>query len=111
MGLKKDNYEVKSMGVTLPKAYAFIRNTKTEANGQGVATIAIHMSRELASNPAIRPFHEEKIYFTVDRNANDRATAYKAATTPRKDYVPNEHGEYVEQEVKPFFYGWENDIL
>ena len=112
MGLKTTNFEAKKMGEVLPEAYAIIRKIVTGENGQGVATIGVHRTRELASNPNIKPFHEEKIYFTVVRNVNDRETVYKKATTPYKSVEPNEEIGKDEEVIKyPFFYGWENDII
>ena len=106
MGLKISNYKVKSMGVTLPTAYAVIRNITV--NGEnGVATFAIHQSRELAIDTTIRPYHTENIHFKVDRNVNDRVTAYSVATEP---YVEKE-GKEEEVTKYPFFYGWQNDIV
>lgn len=112
MGLKTTNFEAKKMGEILPEAYAIIRSTVVNSNGQGVATIGVHRTRELASNPNITPYHEEKIYFTVNRNVNDRETVYKKATTPymTKEFNP-ETNMVEDKEVKPFFYGWENDII
>ncbi len=111
MGLKTTNFYVKSMKETLPQANAVIRSLVVEPNGQGVAVIGIHRTRELALDPMAKPFHEEKIYFTANRNVNDRATVYKKATEPYKvKDIDRETGEIVEVEKYPFFYGWENDI-
>ncbi len=105
MGLKISNYKVQCMGVTLPTAYAVIRNITV--NGEnGVAAFAIHQSRELAIDTTIRPYHMENIHFKVDRNVNDRVTAYRVATAP---YTEKEGKEEVTK--YPFFYGWENDII
>jgi hypothetical protein len=99
------------MGLTLPEAHAIIRSLKVDENGQGVATLAVHINREMAINPRIRPFHEEKVYFTVDRNESPYITAYRQAKTIQK--MPTydmETGLPKEVDVKPFFYGWEDVI-
>ena len=111
MGLKTTNYFVKEMQETLPQAYAVIRSLKVEPNGQGVSVIGIHRTRELALNPNVKPFHEEKIYFTANRTVNDRNTVYNKATTPYTAKEFNEETGKPEEVTKyPFFYGWENDI-
>ncbi len=112
MALKTTNFYVESMKETLPTAYAFIREIKADAYGNGVARIAVHKTRELASDPAVRPYHEEIVRFKVDRSKNDRETAYLAA----KAYTPEEKTvwqgqEFVKPAEKAFFYGWEDDIV
>lgn len=111
MGLKISNYEVKSMGVTLPTAYAVIRDITVKGE-MGVATFAIHSNRELAIDSTIRPYHTENVHFKVERNVNDRVTAYNKAITPyvEKQYN-NETGELEDITKYPFFYGWEKDIV
>ena len=112
MGLRTSNFEVKRMKEVLPEANAVIRSLRVDTNGQGVAIIGVHRTRELALDPAVTPFHEEKIYFTSDRNVNDRETVYKKATEPYKTMKPDlETHQMVEVEVKPFFYGWKDDRL
>ena len=111
MGLKTTNYEVKAMKEVLPEAYAVIRSLKVEENGQGVAKIAIHRTRELALDANVKPFHEELIYFTSDRKVNDRETVYRKATTSVIEKRYNFETQKLEDvEVKPYFYGWDNDI-
>lgn len=111
MGLKINNYEVKSMNVTLPTAYAVIRDITVKGE-MGVATFAIHESRELAINSTIRPYHTENVHFKVERNVNDRVTAYAKATTPYVEKQYNDETGKLEEVTKyPFFYGWGNDIV
>ena len=110
MGLKTTNFYVKEMQETLPQAYAVIRSLKVDDNGQGVSVIGIHRTRELALNPQVKPFHEEKIYFTADRNVNDRITVYNKAVAPYKTIeLDEETGKYAEVEKYPLLYGWEKD--
>ena len=111
MGLKTTNYEVKSMGVTLPEAYAIIRETKTSGDS-GFAMIAVHTTRELAANKSIKPFEEVRIDFTVDRNANDRETAYTVAKGQKTFKKFNAETKQMEDAIVNMpFYGWEDDIV
>lgn len=47
MGLKKTNYEVKDLGITLPIAYAVVRKLDRHGNC-GYAELWVHNSRENA---------------------------------------------------------------
>lgn len=106
MALKKTNFEVKELGITLPEAVAIAQvDTK-----MGVATFNIGASRELALQGKV--VKQVKVYMTFDRNQNPYVQAYKKATTPEivNQFNP-ESGSEEEIEVKPFFYGWEDDIV
>lgn len=106
MALKKTNFEVKELGITLPEAIAIAQvDTK-----MGVATFNIATSRELALQGKV--VKQVKMYMQFDRNQNPYVQAYKKATTPEmvKELNP-ETGLEEEVEVKPFFYGWEDDII
>ena len=49
MGLYKENYESKKLGITLPRAYAYITDFKLKESGgktYGRAIFAIQTSRE-----------------------------------------------------------------
>lgn len=111
MGLKTKNYEVKEMGIVLPEAYAIIRETVTSGN-KGYAKIAVHTTRELAESKSIRPYEEIRIDFTVDRNANDRATAYAVAKGQKVGTQFNRQTKKREEVIENMpFYGWEDDIV
>ena len=92
MALKKSNYYVKSLGMTLPQAVALITTCKSDREN-GTATIGVFASRENALNKDIQPFETVTVNFKVDRNENDRATAYHTAKTP-KSYVNIGLGHY-----------------
>lgn len=112
MGLKTTNYEVKDMKETLGSAYAYIRKIEVDEYGNGVATIAVHRTRELASDPAVKPYEIKRIEFKCDRTANDRVTAYKKATSYQEIEKFNFETGRVETVVKyEPFYGWQNDIM
>lgn len=81
MGLIKKDFVLKEYGnLVLPNAYAFITDCVTN-RATGYATIGIFLSRESALNGA-KPFTTVNVEFTVDRNENDRKTAYKQAKEP-----------------------------
>jgi hypothetical protein len=106
MALKKTNFEVKELGITLPEAIAIAQvDTK-----MGVATFNIGVNRDMAL--AGKTVKQVKMYMTFDRNQNPYVQAYKKATTPEmvKQYNPETSLEE-EIEVKPFFYGWEDVIV
>ena len=81
MGLVKDNYEIKSLGITLPKAYAIVKNISIYGTS-GHATIVVQQSRELAIGKS--PLEKHEIEFIVDRNENPYNTAYRAAKTNKE---------------------------
>lgn len=91
MGLKISNYEVKSMGVTLPEAYAIIKNIEIRGD-KGSAMFAVQTTRERALTMA--PIKSVRVEFEVDRTTNAYVTAYQTAIA--------EGGK---------FEGWEGDIV
>ena len=130
MALKKTNYEVKEMGLTLAEAYAFIHRiecdryaeTITEiVNGEessrqvdklkGVAEFYVQNApRESAMG--LKPFERHIVRFTCNANENPMAAAYIEAkgTHTVKEYNP-ETQEYVDVEKPNIFNGWEDDIV
>lgn len=109
MGLKTTNYEVKSMKVVLPTAYAYIRELSVVGN-KGVAIFAVHENRELASDISVKPYEECKISFAVDRDANDRVTAYNKAKSQIQVKTYTDYGEVEVTQDMPF-YGWQDDMV
>lgn len=121
MGLKKVNYEVKDLGITLPVAYAVVR--KLERHGNGVyAELWIHNSRQNALNNNFLERHS--VSFTIkNERENPLESAYKEA---KKRYTHTEYLETGETEIvdgkekkvrKPvevedaaILDGWEDDI-
>lgn len=110
MALKKTNYYVKSLGMTLPQAIAFVTNCKTDREN-GVATIGVFASRENALDKSIQPFETVNVSFKVDRNENDRSTAYRTAKTPKVYEWVNGNGEKRVETISALFEGWEDDIV
>ena len=107
MALKKSNYYVKSLNMTLPQAIAFVMSCKTDREN-GVATIGVFANRENALNKNIKPFETVDVTFKVDRNENDRATAYITAVTPEVYEWESKSGKRTETIPAPFE-GWEDD--
>lgn len=110
MALKKSNYYVKSLGMTLPQAVALITTCKSDREN-GTATIGVFASRENALNKDIQPFETVTVGFKVDRTENDRATAYHTAKTPKSYEWVNANGEKRFETIHAPFEGWEDDIV
>lgn len=130
MALKKTNYEVKEMGLTLSEAYAFIHRiecdryaetVEIEVNGEltthqvdklkGVAEFYVQNApRESAMG--LKPFERHIVRFTCKANENPMAAAYIEAkgTHTVKEYNP-ETREYEDVEKPNLFNGWEDDIV
>ena len=130
MALKKTNYELKELGIVLPKAYAFIhridcdRCTETvteEVNGKvssrqvdkfkGVAEFYVQNApRENAMG--LKPFERHVVHFTCNANENPVAAAYiEAKGTHIVAEYNSTTNQYVEVEKPYIFNGWEDDIV
>lgn len=109
MGLKKANYEIKELGLTLPTAYAIINRIEI-VGSVGVAELFIQNSpRKNAIE--LKPLRRELVHFEVERNENPYLTAYKAAKGIFKEYNP-QTGEFVEvQRENAPFKDWIDDIV
>lgn len=124
MGLYKQNYEVKDLGITLPEAFAIIRKIDRQGD-KGMAELWVHASRENAKE---LQFLERKLVpFTCTDGKNPYEVAYTAAVTPeeRTRWVPEKivkrvmvNGEekevegYTSKEEKymfAYFDGWVRD--
>ena len=114
MGLKTKNYEVKKLGITLPEAYAIVKDL-TVRGKSGYAVIAVQSSRENAEkvvDGTMSALEEHRIDFTVNRDENDRATAYAKAKSQKEVTQFNEETMKLETvTVNEPFYGWEDDIV
>lgn len=89
MGLKKRNYEVEKIGITLPLAYAQVREISIYEN-ECNATIFIHKDRE--SIEKFAPIETKTLCFKFDRNQNLLEQIYAKA-----------------KEI--YFGNWEDDIV
>ena len=110
MGLKTTNYEIKNLGITLPQAYAIIKEMHIE-NGSGYAKIAIQTSRENAF--ALAPIETVKITFT---DLKREEHPYEAVYTKAKAVVQGkkwntETGKLEDYSYDGPFTGWMDDIV
>lgn len=121
MGLKKENYEIKDLGITLPVAYALVR--KLDRHGKGVyAELWIHNSRQNALNKTFLERHS--VSFTIkNERDNPLELAYKEATRrhTHTEYIETDETEIVDGKEKKvrkpvevedaaILDGWEDDI-
>lgn len=109
MGLKKSNYEVKELGLTLETAYAVIHSLQISGT-KGTAEFYIQNSpRENAF--ALKPLERKFVQFPVNRNENPFETAYNYAkgTYPDTEYDPETLTERTVEKPN-VFYGWEDDL-
>lgn len=109
MGLKKTNYEVKDLGLTLSTAYAIIHRLEVDGD-KGVAEFYIQNSpREKAFE--LKPLERVIIPFDVNRNESPFITAYTKAkgTYTVKAYNVETH-QYEDVEKPMPLNGWEDDI-
>lgn len=118
MGLKKENYEVKDLGITLPVAYAVVRKLDRQGKS-GYAELWIHNSRHNALTKNALERHS--VTFTIKDGENPTAAAYKEATTRHThkefyfdteivDGLETKVRKMVEVEYPAILDGWEDDI-
>jgi hypothetical protein len=114
MGLKTTNYEVKKLGITLPEAYAIVKDLEVHGTS-GYAIIAVQSSRENADKVVkgqMQALEEKRVDFVVNRDANDRATAYEAAKKEKTTRRMNRETRKMEEVViDEMFKDWEDDIV
>ena len=124
MGLKKTNYEVKDLGITLPMAYAVVRKLDRYGDS-GYAELWVHNSRENALNKNYLERHS--VSFIIKDGKNPYEAAYeKAIKRPVRTEVyyvdpvtgeelaePGDGAERKTREVidPAILDGWENDIV
>jgi hypothetical protein len=110
MGLKTTNYVSKSTGITLPTAYAKIKDLVLNGN-KGRAIFAIQASRENIDKFA--PVDRVEVNFTWDRKSDIAKTAYETARTEVStiERVDENTGEAVTETVYGTLYGWQDDIV
>lgn len=114
MGLYKENYESKKLGITLPKAYAYITDFKLKESGgktYGRAIFAIQTSRRACVEK--EPI-EEVILESVelDRNKNVLTQVYdKMKEGKTYEAINLETGKKETVESGMPFYKWQDDIV
>ena len=113
MGLKTKNYVAKKLGMTLPEAYAIVKDLTVKGTS-GYAIIAVQTSRENADKVIkgeLNALEEVRVDFIVNRDDNDRATAYVAAKSQKTNKRWNPETKQMEDvTVNMPFYGWKDDI-
>lgn len=108
MGLKTTNYVSKSTGITLPTAYARIKDLVLNGNN-GRAIFAIQSTREAVEN--YQAIDKVEVRFTWDRKNNPVKMAYEAAKAETRTVERyDENGEVVVNTEHGTLYGWQDDI-
>ena len=109
MGLKTTNYEVKDLGITLPNAYAILKDIRV-VDDRGLATFSVQSARDTART--LKPVETVAVEFDFDRNENPVVTAYKAVKGTKRQFVFDAERRCYKEEVVPQpLNGWEDDIL
>ena len=110
MGLKKTNYEIADIGITLETAYAIIHRLEI-VGAKGVAEF--YIQKEPRANAiSLKPFKREIIRFNVKRSENPFVTAYETAKGTYTVFERNPETHIIEEVEKPMpFNGWEDDIV
>lgn len=111
MGLKTTNYKSKSMGITLPEAYAVLTNLIVETDNSARAIFAIQSSREATKE--FKAIDKVEVRFTWDRKTDPAKMAYETAKTEIKtiEKFNEETGETVSIAENGVLFGWQNDFV
>ena len=110
MGLTTENYVSKSTGITLPVAYAVLKDLVLNGNN-GRAIFAIQATREATQN--LKPIDKVEVRFTWDRKTDPAKMAYETAKTEEiiiTEY-DDEKDEIVRETEYGTLYGWQDDIV
>lgn len=110
MGLKKTNYEIADIGVTLETAYAIIHRLEIIGT-KGVAEF--YIQKEPRANAlSLKPLKRQIVRFNVKRSENPFVTAYETAKGTYTALEYNHETHKTEEVEKPMpFNGWEDDIV
>lgn len=104
MGLTKNNYYSKNTGVTLPTAYAILKDLVLNGN-RARAIFVIQSSRE--NTTLLKPIDKVEIYFDWDRKSDLVKMAYEKAKTQKLEVID---GELIIEKYG-MLYGWYDDIV
>lgn len=107
MGLYNYNYKSKSMGITLPEAYAKLHTLVLNSDGRVDAVFSIHQSREDVSK--YTAIDKVKVSFKWDRKSDLAKAAYEAAKVQMVDVYNEDVFEAVKE--KGVLFGWLDDIV
>lgn len=110
MGLIKNNYFSKSTGLTLPTAYAILKDLVLNGNNAR-AIFVIQSSRNATEN--FKPLDKVEVRFEWDRKTDIAKLAYETAKTQRiKEEVYNEKFDsFVVEERDGVLFGWNDDKI
>jgi hypothetical protein len=106
MGLKTTNYVSKQTGITLPTAYAVIKDLVLNGNN-GRAIFSIQASRE--ATQTLKPIDKVEVHFTWDRKTDIAKVAYETARTETFERYDEETGKTITEQGT--LYGWQDDIV
>lgn len=108
MGLKKDYYYSKNLGVQMQTAYAILKDLVLNGNNAR-AIFIIQSSRE--NTKSLKPIDKVEVNFEWDRKSDLAKMAYETAKTQKgKEYVFDETtGNSTEIETYGTLFGWQDD--
>jgi hypothetical protein len=108
MGLIKNNYFSKTTGLTLPTAYAIIKDIVLNGNNRR-AIFVIQSSRNATQN--YKPIDKVEIPFVWDRKTDIAKVAYDTAKTQiiKETVFDKEKGQEIEVESCGVLFGWIDD--
>ena len=106
MGLIKTNYVSKNTGITLPTAYAVLKDLSLEGENAR-ATFVIQSSRE--ATQSLTPIDKVTIPFKWDRKTDLAKMAYQKAKTQKFTYT--DYKTKANFDVEGTLYGWNDDIV
>ena len=109
MGLIKQNYEIKELGIIVPKAYAIIDELAIQGN-YARASFIVQTDREATRGK--KPLERVDVEFTLNRNESPFITAYNTAKSRRVVGTKQLKNGSTEDIYKEYpFYGWQDDIV
>lgn len=111
MGLKTYNYKSKSLGITLPEAYAVLTNLIIQKDNRARAIFAIQTSREAVET--LNAVDTADVFFVWDRKTDPAKMAYeKAKTQVTVENVYNEEeDDTIQVTTYGLLYGWQDDYV
>ena len=102
MGLIKNNYYSKNTGVTLPTAYAILKDLVLNGN-KARAIFVIQSSRE--NTTLLKPIVKVEIYFDWDRKSDLAEMAYETAKTQKEEIYNGD----LKETREGVLYGWQDN--
>lgn len=79
MGLKKSNYPIANLDITLPEAYAICMDVTCEKDGKAFTCFGIFKNREHALDPIFAPIETYNFEFSADKSLPIFTQAYETA--------------------------------